>query len=93
VFVDAHRQGKLSDPMIASTNEELMEHKREKHHEADEMSEGHFQAMLHCWAMLHGYATLEAYGHFDWLGQKVRDALFVDHVALAARAAGIPTPG
>jgi AcrR family transcriptional regulator len=93
VFVDASRQGKLGDPLVSSPNEELIEHKREKHHDAHEMSEGHFQAMLHCWAMLHGFTALEAYGHFDWLGEKVRDGLFVDHVALAARAAGIAVPG
>lgn len=93
VFVDAGRQGKLGEPMIATANEELVEHQHEKHQEAEGMSGGHFQAMLHCWAMLHGYAALEAYGHFDWLGEKVRDGLFVDHVALAARAAGIEVPG
>jgi AcrR family transcriptional regulator len=92
VFVDAHRQGKLSEPMVTKPCAGLVEHKKEKHHEADEMSGEHFQAMLHCWAILHGYATLEAYGHFDWLTENVRDTMFVDHVALAARTAGIPVP-
>ncbi|GAA0946095.1 TetR/AcrR family transcriptional regulator [Virgisporangium aurantiacum] len=92
VFVDANRQGKLGEPMISSDNEDLVEHKKEKHHEAEEMSAGHFQAMLHCWASLHGFTTLEAYGHFDWLTENARDGLFVDQVALAARAAGISVP-
>jgi AcrR family transcriptional regulator len=92
VFVDANRQGKLGDPMITTVIPDLVEHKHEKHHEADQMSVEHFQAMLHCWAMLHGFTALEAYGQFDWLTEKARDGLFVDQVALAARAAGIPVP-
>ena len=92
VFVDANRQGKLDEPMIRSVTDDLVEHKKQKHHEADEMSAGHFAAMLHCWASLHGFTALEAYGHFDWLTEKARDGLFVDQVALAARAAGISIP-
>lgn len=93
VFVDAHRQDSLGESMVGAATEGLVEHQREKHHEGEEISGRHFQAMLHCWAMLHGFVALEAYGHFEWLGEKVRDGLFVDHVLLAARAAGIAVPG
>jgi AcrR family transcriptional regulator len=48
-----------------------------------------FQAMLHVWASLHGFTSLEAYGHFDWMGQAARDALFAGQVRLAAELAGL----
>ena len=51
-----------------------------------------FQAMLQAWASLHGFTCLEAYGHFDWVGDEARDALFRGHVAMIAQAAGIPVP-
>lgn len=93
VFVDAQRMGVLGEPMIGGIHPDLAEHKAEKHHEADPVPMENFQAMLHCWAMLHGFTVLEAYGHFDWISEKARDALFVDQVALAARAAGIAVLG
>ncbi|GIJ69119.1 TetR/AcrR family transcriptional regulator [Virgisporangium ochraceum] len=92
VFVDAMRLGVLGAPMVDEVHADLVAHKAEKHHDADPVPAANFQAMLHCWAMLHGFTTLEAYGHFDWITEKARDSLFVDHVALAARAAGIPVP-
>jgi AcrR family transcriptional regulator len=92
VFVDANQQGKLKPTVIREVSVAFAEHKHEKHHEADNMSLEHFQAMLHCWAVLHGFAALEAYGHFDFISEKARDGLFIDHVALAARSAGIPVP-
>ena len=49
-----------------------------------------FQAMLNTWASLHGFTSLEAYGHLNWLTPEARDALFVNGVRLAARAAGLP---
>jgi len=52
----------------------------------------HFQAMLHAWASLHGFTSLEAYGHFDWLTDVDRDALFRSHVRMIAVASGIPAP-
>ena len=51
-----------------------------------------FQAMLQAWAALHGFTSLEAYGHFDWLEPEARDALFLSHVRMAAKAAGLPVP-
>jgi hypothetical protein len=92
VFVDAQRLGVLGDPLIAHTNPGLAEHKAQKHHEAEPLPVASFQAMLHCWASLHGFTTLEAYGHFEWLTEQARDGLFVEQVAIAARAAGIPLP-
>jgi hypothetical protein len=48
--------------------------------------------MLHAWASLHGFVSLEAYGHFDWMTDIDRDALFRSHVRVIAMAAGIPAP-
>lgn len=90
VFVDADSRGKLGPPLITQVSASFAEHKMEKHHDADGVSLAHFQAMLHCWASLHGFAVLEAYGHFDFIDDEARDAFFVGHVALAARASGIP---
>jgi AcrR family transcriptional regulator len=92
VFFDAHRLGVLAEPMTGPANADVASHKAEKHHVDHDMPAANFQAMLHCWAMLHGFTALEAYGHLDWLGEKGRDGLFIDHVALSARAAGIPVP-
>ena len=66
----------------------------EKHPELDGIVPPEsFQAMLQAWASLHGFTCLEAYGHFDWVGDEARDALFRGHVAMIAQAAGIPVPG
>lgn len=48
--------------------------------------------MLQSWASLHGIVCLEAYGHLDWLAPEARDELFLSHVQMAAKAAGLPVP-
>ena len=65
----------------------------EKHPEiVDDIPPESFQAMLQAWASLHGFTSLEAYGHFDWLTDVDRDALFRSHVRMIAAASGIPGP-
>jgi hypothetical protein len=46
--------------------------------------------MLHAWSALHGFASLEAYGHFAWIDEAGRDALFEGHARLTAENAGLP---
>ena len=92
VFVDAHRQGALGEPLLRDTHPELVAHKKEKHPEAAEVPAANFLAMLHFWASMHGFTSLEAYGHFAWLEPETRDEMFVRQVKLAAMAAGIKVP-
>ncbi|MGN9908567.1 TetR/AcrR family transcriptional regulator [Phytohabitans sp. LJ34] len=93
LFVDALRLGRLGPPTITRIHpavEECAKLKHEKH----EVGVGplHFQAMLHAWASLHGFTSLEANGHFAWMTEEARDALFLGQLRLAAEAAGLPVP-
>jgi AcrR family transcriptional regulator len=93
LFVDALRLGRLGPPWITDVDPAVEECARVKH-EKHEIGVGplHFQAMLHAWASLHGFTSLETNGHFAWMDEQARDALFLGQLRLAAQAAGLPLP-
>ena len=79
--------------MIREVSADIVECQQAKHDELEGvLPPESFQAMLQTWAMLHGFVSLEAYGHFDWVEPEARDALFLSHIRLAAKAAGLPVP-
>jgi AcrR family transcriptional regulator len=91
LFVAAAHAGILERPLVTEAPAAIAECAHDKHPELDGIvAPESFQAMLQAWASLHGFVCLEAYGHLDWLGDDARDALFRSHVAMIARAAGIP---
>jgi AcrR family transcriptional regulator len=93
LFVAAAHAGELRSPLVTDTTPGLAACMSDKHPELEGVVPTEsFQAMLQAWASLHGFASLEAYGHFDWLTDVVRDALFRSHVRMIAQASGIPTP-
>jgi AcrR family transcriptional regulator len=93
LFVSAALAGQLRPPLVTEASEALADCASEKHPELDGLVPPEsFQAMLQAWASLHGFTCLEAYGHFDWVGEEAREALFRGHVTMIARAAGIPAP-
>ena len=80
-------------PLVCEVSAGIAECEAEKHPEIEGLVPPEsFQAMLHAWASLHGFTSLEAYGHFDWMTDVDRDALFRSHVRVIAMAAGIPAP-
>jgi AcrR family transcriptional regulator len=93
LFVDALQRGKLGPPRLRDVDPAVAacaDAKDPNMHAA--VPAETFQAMMHAWATLHGFTSLEAYGHFDWLGEAARDALFVGQVRLVADLAGLPDP-
>ncbi|BCB76092.1 TetR/AcrR family transcriptional regulator [Phytohabitans flavus] len=93
LFVEALHLGQLGPPRIREVHPAVELCARVKHEKHEiEVSPEHFQAMLHAWAPLHGFTSLEANGHFDWMDQAARDALFLGQLRLAAEAAGLPVP-
>ena len=94
LFVSAVRTGQLSRPLVGEVSPAVAACAREKHPGLDGVvPEESFQAMLQAWASLHGFTSLEAYGHLDWCEPEARDALFLSHVQMVAKAAGLPAPG
>lgn len=93
LFVEALGLGLLAPPRIRNVHPAVENCAKLKH---DKMEIGvgpaHFQAMLHAWASLHGFVSLEANGHFAWMDEQARDALFLGQLQLAAEAAGLPVP-
>lgn len=93
LFVAAAQQGRLRPPLVREVSAGVAACEVEKHPEiVDDIPPESFQAMLQAWASLHGFTSLEAYGHFDWLTDVDRDALFRSHVRMIAEASGIPGP-
>jgi len=93
LFVEALQLGKLGPPRIREVHPAVEFCARLKHekHEIG-VDPAHFQAMMHAWASLHGFTSLEANGHFAWMDEEARDALFLGQLRLAAEAAGLPAP-
>ena len=93
LFVAAAEMGELRAPLVREVSAGIAACEAEKHPEIEGLVPPEsFQAMLHAWASLHGFVSLEAYGHFDWMTDVDRDALFRSHVRVIAMAAGIPAP-
>ncbi len=93
MFVAAAHTGRLGPPLITEVSVAIEDCEKAKHDElVGVIPPESFQAMLQTWAMLHGFVSLEAYGHFDWLEPDARDELFLSHIRLAAKAAGLPVP-
>ncbi len=93
IFVAAAETGQLGEPLIREVSQAITDCEKAKHDElVGVISPESFQAMMQTWAMLHGFVSLEAYGHFDWLEPDARDELFLSHIRLAAKAAGLPVP-
>jgi AcrR family transcriptional regulator len=93
LFVAAAHNGELRTPLVRDTTPGLAGCMADKHPELEGIvPPENFQAMLQAWASLHGFTSLEAYGHFDWLTDVDRDALFRSHVRMIAVASGIPAP-
>jgi AcrR family transcriptional regulator len=94
LFVSAAQAGRLRRPLVRDVDDAVGACARDKHPELEGIVPHEtFQAMLHAWASLHGITSLEAYGHLDWLQPEARDALFLSHVQMVAKAAGLPAPG
>jgi AcrR family transcriptional regulator len=94
LFTDAAKADKLGRPLVRDVAPGVCDCAHEKHPELDGVvPEESFQAMLQAWASLHGFTSLEAYGHLDWFEPTARDELFLSHVRMIARAAGLPVPG
>jgi AcrR family transcriptional regulator len=93
LFVEAIDLGVLAPPRLRDVHPAIAACAAQKNeHLPTEIPAETFQAMLHTWSTLHGFACLEAYGHFDWIDEAGRDALFDGHARLAAEAAGMPAP-
>ncbi len=93
LFLQAIERGVLGPPRLRDVHPVIAECAAQKNqHLATAIPPETFQAMLHTWSTLHGFAALEAYGHFDWIDEAGRDALFDGHVRLAAEVAGMPAP-
>jgi len=93
LFVEALQQRRLDPPRLRDVHPAVAECAAAKAAEGGmPIPAETFQAMLHTWATLHGFIALEAHGHFDWLGEQARDALFEGQVRVAAEVAGMPAP-
>ena len=92
LFLDARDRGRLAHPWLRDVPPALQAAAAAKHGDSPDLPAESFQATLHAWAALHGFTSLEAYGHFDWLTDVDRDALFRSHVRMIAVASGIPAP-
>lgn len=92
LFVDAATSRKLRKPLVCDVSPGVADCAHDKHPELDGVVPTEsFQAMLQAWASLHGIVSLEAYGHLDWFEPTARDALFLSHIEMVAKAAGLPT--
>jgi AcrR family transcriptional regulator len=106
IFLEAVQQGELARPLIDECDEAFARGVNEAHKDdhlmpgawdadrgevAEALTPVTVQSMLLFWASLHGFASLDAYGHFDWLGEEARSALFVTTVRQAAQCAGLPS--
>ncbi len=93
LFLEAIDLGVLRPPRLHDVHPAIAACAAQKNeHLPVKISAETFQAMLQTWATLHGFAALEAYGHFDWIDEAGRDALFDGHARLAAETAGMPAP-
>ncbi|MET7420236.1 TetR/AcrR family transcriptional regulator [Dactylosporangium sp. NPDC005555] len=93
LFMEAHTLGVLGPPRLRDVHPAIAACAEQKHQQTGvPVSAETFQAMLHAWSTLHGFAALEAFGHFDWIDEAGRDALFDGHARLAAETAGLPAP-
>ena len=93
LFVEAARAGELRPPLLRAVDPAIAAVAAAKHPGlASVLPPESYQAMLHLWASLHGYVSLEANGHFAWIDDEAREALFAGQMRLAAAAAGLPTP-
>jgi AcrR family transcriptional regulator len=93
LFVQALAAGRLGPPALREVHPVIAACAEAKSHDLPvAIPADTFQAMLQAWASLHGFVTLEAYGHFAWIDEAGRDALFAGHARLAARNAGLPVP-
>jgi AcrR family transcriptional regulator len=94
LFVSASKAGKLRRPLVREVSAAVAACEQEKHPEIEGVVPPEsFQAMLQAWASLHGFTSLEAYGHLDWFEPAARDELFLSHLKMTAKAAGLPVPG
>ncbi|MEV4516040.1 TetR/AcrR family transcriptional regulator [Dactylosporangium sp. NPDC049525] len=93
LFLEALALGVLAPPRLRDVHPAIAACAAQKNaHQGTDIPAETFQAMLHTWSTLHGFAALEAYGHFDWIEEAGRDALFDGHARLAAETAGMPAP-
>jgi AcrR family transcriptional regulator len=93
LFVDALQRGRLGPPRLRDVHPSIAACAAERNQDLTvAIPPDTFQAILHAWSTLHGFASLEAYGHFDWMGEPARDALFSGQARLAAELAGLPAP-
>ncbi|WP_326999726.1 TetR/AcrR family transcriptional regulator [Dactylosporangium sp. NBC_01737] len=93
LFLEALELGVLAPPRLRDVHPAIAACAAQKNeHMPVAIPAETFQAMLHTWSTLHGFAALEAYGHFDWIEEAGRDALFDGHARLAAEVAGMPAP-
>jgi AcrR family transcriptional regulator len=93
LFVSAAQLGKLRKPLVPEASAAVAACEMDKHPELEDLVPPEsFQAMLQTWASLHGFTSLEAHGHLDWFEPEARDALFLSHVQMVAKAAGLPVP-
>jgi AcrR family transcriptional regulator len=93
LFVTAAQIGKLRKPLVREASLAVAACEQDKHPELEGLVPPEsFQAMLQAWASLHGFTSLEAHGHLDWFEAEARDALFLSHVQMVAKAAGLPVP-
>jgi len=91
LFVEALAAGRLSPPRLREVHPSIIVCAELKSRELPVAIPAEtFQAMLHAWSALHGFASLEAYGHFAWIDEAGRDALFEGHARLVAENAGLP---
>jgi AcrR family transcriptional regulator len=93
LFVTAAQIGKLRKPLVREASLAVAACEQDKHPELEGLVPPEsFQAMLQAWASLLGFTSLEAHGHLDWFEAEARDALFLSHVQMVAKAAGLPVP-
>ncbi|MFC0529440.1 TetR/AcrR family transcriptional regulator [Phytohabitans kaempferiae] len=92
LFIEARQRGELASPRLREVHPAVEDCAKLKHGHHSMVEPEHFQAMLHAWASLHGFTSLEANGHFDWMEEAARDALFGGQMRLVAEVAGLPVP-
>jgi AcrR family transcriptional regulator len=91
LFVQALAAGRLAPPRMREVHPSLVVCAEMKSRDLPvPIPPDTFQAMLQAWSALHGFASLEAYGHFAWIDEAGRDALFESHARLTALNAGLP---
>ncbi|WP_165865535.1 TetR/AcrR family transcriptional regulator [Vallicoccus soli] len=94
LMTSAAAAGRLGPPLLTGVAEPVAQEMcaTQEGWYDDPLPADSYQAMLHLWSLLQGAVTLDAYGHFDWLSEATRDALFDAQVRLGARLAGLPEP-